>query len=469
MAFAPTTESESPARIEKPDLSYGQGDVETPMGLATDPRWLSVQRLVNTESFAKASRLSSFLLYVVERFLQGRTDEITEQQIGVHVFGRPADYNPGEDNIVRQTARQLRQRLALYYQEEGRNEQIQVVVPRGGYIPQFADTSDPAAPPELVLAEPIIESAPVEEAEKLREEAASANPVASGQRRQNVRSAMLIVFGVLLGVALTLLVGAARARLLRPPTETDKLWNVLFSPTRRTMVVVGDAGVNMYSNLSRTQVDAWEYGAGSYLSRPEAQTPSGFTWSPFAARRYTTTADLMFVSTLLQLPNINQSRIDVRFARDITAQDLKESNAILIGSSAYDPWVQIFDKSQNFRMAYDGTENSISIYNRHPIKGEQASYKWSETDPQRTGYALISLTDNLDSTGKVLLVQGTTMGGINAAMDLLFHPEQMDPLIHDAIGKNGKPSNFELLLETTFYWGGNMKAKVLAERIHSPS
>jgi len=54
-------------------------------------------------------------------------------------------------------------------------------------------------------------------------------------------------------------------------------------------------------------------------------------------------------------------------------------------------------------------------------------------------------------------------------MDFLFHPDQMDPLVRAAMGKNGKPSNFELLLETTFYWGGSMKAKVIAERIHPPA
>jgi hypothetical protein len=225
----------------------------------------------------------------------------------------------------------------------------------------------------------------------------------------------------------------------------------------------------MYGNLARTQVEIGEYGSGSYLSKPDAQTPSGFTWAPFAARRYTTISDLKFVSTLLQLPNINRSRMEIRFARDITAQDLKESNVILIGGPNYDPWIQIFDNNQNFKMVYNGAENSISVFNRKPLKGEQASYKWSETDPQRTGYAVISLTDNLESTGKVLLVEGTTMGGVEAATDFLLHSAQMDPVIRDSIGKNGKPSNFELLLETTIYIGGGMKAKVIAERVHSPA
>jgi hypothetical protein len=106
-------------------------------GVESDFRWQALQRILKTESFSKAPRLSSFLLYICERALLERTDEITEQQIGVHVFGRPANYNPGEDNIVRQTARQLRQRLALFYEEERRNETVHITIPRGGYIPVF--------------------------------------------------------------------------------------------------------------------------------------------------------------------------------------------------------------------------------------------------------------------------------------------------------------------------------------------
>jgi hypothetical protein len=465
MAFAPTAGPESPSHIDKLDVWSGDG-ANTSVGFETDPRWLSVQRLINTESFAKASRLSSFLLYIVERSLQGRTEEITEQQIGVHVFGRPTNYNPGDDNIVRQTARQLRQRLALYYQEEGRNEPIQVVVPRGGYTPQFQYTVEQATSVENVIVDPAIEGVPVAHSKDDRDDLPPATLVATRQPSQRLKAAILVGSGVLLGIMLALLASYGRDRLRFPRTESTKLWNALLTPNQRTLVVPGDAGINMYGNLARTQIDPWEYGSGSYRSKPEAQTPSGFTWSPFAGRRYTTVSDLKFVSALLQLPNVDRSRTEVRFARDITAQDLKDTNVILIGSPNYDPWIQLFDKSQTFQMVYNGLENSISVFNRNPLKGEQASYKWSESDPQRTGYALISLTDNLGSTGKVLIVEGTTMGGVDAATDFLFDPAQMDTVVRDAMGKNGKLSNFELLVETTLYLGGSMKSKIIAERIH---
>ena len=467
MAFAPTAEPERPSRIEKPNVSTG-GGANTSIRLEMDPRWLSVQRLVSTESFAKASRLSSFLLYIVERSLQGRTEEITEQQIGVHVFGRPTGYNPGDDNIVRQTARQLRQRLALYYQEEGRHEAIQVVVPRGGYSPQFQYTTQQTTYIEAVPVDPATEGSSVSDSRDSRDDVPSTDFTATRQRNQKAKAVFLLGVGVLLGVVIAMLASYERDRLRFPRTERDKLWNVLFTPKRETIVVPGDAGINMYGNLARTQVNIWQYGSGSYLNTPEAQTPHGFTWSPFASRRYTTMSDLKFISILLQLPNVNRSRMQLRFARDITPQDLKDSNAILIGSPNYDPWIQIFDNNQNFKMVYNGAENSTSIFNRHPVKGEQAVYKWSVSDPQRTGYALVSLADNLDSTGKVLLIEGTTMGGIDAATDFLFHSEQMDPVIRDAIDKNSKPSNFELLLETNTYLGGSIKTKVIAERVHSP-
>jgi hypothetical protein len=467
MAFAPPVESDSHAHIEKPDMRNWDACVKVPLVLETDPRWLSVQRLINTESFAKASRLSSFLLYIAERFLQGRTEEITEQQIGVYVFGRPTDYNPGDDNIVRQTARQLRQRLALYYQEEGRNELIHIVVPRGGYIPQFQYTGELAISPE-VEAEAPVETSSVEDSADLRESVSPAGLIAKEQHWQIGKSVAFVVFGLLLGVAITLLAGFGKARSLHTATETDKLWSVLFPRNQRTIVVSGDAGINMYGNLAKTQVGISEYSSGSYLSKPDAQVPPGFTWAPFAARRYTTLTDLKFVTTLLQLPSIDRSRMEVKFARDITFQDLKDSNAILIGSPNYDPWIQIFDTNQNFKMVYDGAANTISVINRKPLKGEQASYTWDDKEPQRPGYAIISLTDNLESTGKVLLIEGTGMGGVDAASDFLFSSSQMDPVIRDAMGKNGKPSNFELLLETTMYYGGSMKAKVIAERVHQP-
>src|SRR5580704_18238885 len=109
-----------------------------PLCLTEDPRWQLAQRVVASKSFAKSALLSKFLLYVCDRTLCGRTDEISEHQIGVHVFVRKPGYNPGEDNIVRNYARQLRQRLDHYFEEEGKSEELRISIPLGKYIPVFS-------------------------------------------------------------------------------------------------------------------------------------------------------------------------------------------------------------------------------------------------------------------------------------------------------------------------------------------
>ena len=144
-------EIESPGPHSHPlDHPYG---FQT--SLAKDERWQAVRRIVVSASFAKSSRLSSFLLYVSEKTLLNCTDEITEQQIGVNVFGRSTDYNPGDDNIVRGVARQLRQRLALYYQEEGALDAWRISIPRGGYVAVFERYESPGRSLEEPESQPL--------------------------------------------------------------------------------------------------------------------------------------------------------------------------------------------------------------------------------------------------------------------------------------------------------------------------
>ena len=114
--------------------------------------WQLAQRVAASKSFAKSALLSRFLLYVCERALTGRTEEISEHQIGVHVFGRRQGYNPGEDNIVRNYARQLRQRLDHYFEEEGKSEELRISIPLGKYIPVFSPHLQEAKTTEVPAA-----------------------------------------------------------------------------------------------------------------------------------------------------------------------------------------------------------------------------------------------------------------------------------------------------------------------------
>lgn len=97
----------------------------------------ALARVVESSGFASAGRLGPFLAFVVERALSG--EPIKESIVGVEVFGRPADYDPRLDPIVRVEARRLRSRLSEYYAGAGADDPVGITLPKGAYAPAFAN------------------------------------------------------------------------------------------------------------------------------------------------------------------------------------------------------------------------------------------------------------------------------------------------------------------------------------------
>jgi hypothetical protein len=422
-----------------------------------DPRWQAVLRITRSDTFAKATRLCQFLMYVCERSLTNRLEEITEQQIGVHVFGKPATYNPSDDTIVRATARQLRQRLAVYYQEVGIRDSLKITIPRGGYIPIFvSEETEPLR--TSILTEPSEEVHFIAEPE-------TAPAPSSAHSKPQKQSKHIFAWGVVAGFAFAACAYLLFYTLTTRPTASEALWKQLFTRKRQTLIVAGDAGLNIFENLSRHEVDLDEYSSHSYLKSPEAQTPTGYTWDPLATRTYTTVQNLRLASQLIALPEARSTSMRIRFARELSMEDLKESNAILLGSPQYDPWEHLLEKDLNFTVHYDGVANTITIYNRAPQQGEQGSYTWTPSNPSHIGYALITLTNNLSGSGKILLVQGTTAAGDDAAGDFLLNEQRIGSVLKFAEDRFGRLHNFQLLIETTMTGGDSHASRVIAEKI----
>src|SRR5580700_7604868 len=118
-----------------------------------DPSQLAIRRqmdrILASPGFSSNQRLSAILRFVVENELSGRGDELKEIVIGVEVLGRPADYNPKKDSIVRAEAGRLRARLSEYYQREGKADPMVIELPRGGYVPVFRRPPDDADQPAI--------------------------------------------------------------------------------------------------------------------------------------------------------------------------------------------------------------------------------------------------------------------------------------------------------------------------------
>jgi TolB-like protein len=104
-----------------------------------DPQAIGQQldRITSSDEFRKCPQLLRFLRFAVKEALSRRNGGSKERLIGMEVFGRPADYDAGADPVVRVEARRLRRKLAEYYDGDGREDPLEIRLPKGGYLPTF--------------------------------------------------------------------------------------------------------------------------------------------------------------------------------------------------------------------------------------------------------------------------------------------------------------------------------------------
>lgn len=123
-----------------------------------------------TETFTRSSKLSRLLSYLCDKYFAGERNGLKEYSIAVEALGRNSEFDPQLDAAVRVDTHYLRKRLKECYAGEARDHKIQIVIPKGQYIPQF-------------LSRPESEVLPDTQPEDEKEEAeAPAGMVIAGER-----------------------------------------------------------------------------------------------------------------------------------------------------------------------------------------------------------------------------------------------------------------------------------------------
>ena len=109
-----------------------------------------LDRILASAQFRDALRLTRFLRFVVETTLTGNTACIKAYTIATEALGRDSDFDPQNDPIVRVEAGRLRQALARYYANDGRDDAVTIDVPRGTYVPTFQRRAGASPPAPIV-------------------------------------------------------------------------------------------------------------------------------------------------------------------------------------------------------------------------------------------------------------------------------------------------------------------------------
>ena len=100
----------------------------------------ALDRVLNSKHFVHAPMKQKFLRLTCDFHLSGRGAELNEYLIGREVFDRDDSYNPATDPIVRVGAHGVREKLALYYQRDGADDELRIEIPIGSYEPVFIRT-----------------------------------------------------------------------------------------------------------------------------------------------------------------------------------------------------------------------------------------------------------------------------------------------------------------------------------------
>ena len=398
---------------------------------ASEACWELLERVVSSVQLHRAPRLREFLSYVGRRALKDGCSQVHEQEIGIEVFGRPETYDTSVDNIVRANATELRKRIEAYFESEGLHETLIMEIPRGSYVPVFH--------PRPVKPEPAGESLIPSEF-SVSSEATRSPASLPVQARRRWMVPALMVAGVLI-VALSVECfmlwtqnrnehRALYAWQYSPAVAS--FWSEILGEHRDTDIVMSDAFIKLAESRAGKSYSLDAYANGSYitdlLSKEKDPEVRGILGA-VSAWRSSNENHLILARRILALDPLGKS-IHLYYARDYTADLLKQDNAILLGSRVTNPWDSMFDSRLNFMIKRD-SEGFSEIVNRAPAAGEQPLY--TRADP--SGYCVVAYLPNPSENAKVLLIEGTSVQATEACGEFLLSEEQM--------------SNFQKMLHVT--------------------
>lgn len=412
-----------------------------------DYRRALLQRVAAGSIFQKSNRLRELLEYVGDRTLRSPDTPIREQEIGIAVFGRTANYDTSQDTLVRVQASQLRKKLQQYFSGEGREEPIVIEMPKGGYSLAFRprkpegslDTDDAAGAPVL-------------------------------RRRARWFPWAVAAGCVVLSVVLLVQNAALRRRAelgMGPKPMVDRLFREMFGNRRQTYLALADANLVVFQDAMKQQIALIDYQRKDFnrLARERISDPVIRAMALNVVNRpYTAMSDAGIVRRMSLVFAGNELPVEILLARDLTLAQAVDQNVILLGSRRANPWVALYEDRLNFQTVFEESPRVALLQNKAPKPGEQSEYRgrWS-----RLGYCRVAYLRNNRNTGNVLLISGTDVPSTEAGGGFITRENSLQRL-RMALGlREPEPMpHFEALLETQLIGNAVAHDKLVAWRRH---
>jgi hypothetical protein len=408
------------------------------------------ERVAASAAFQKSNRLRDLLLFLCERAAADPAAGVREQEIGVKVFGRPADYDTTQDPLVRVQVSQLRKRLQLHFEQDGKHEPVVIEIPKGCYTPVFRDRAIPAHG---------------DWGQRLR---AWFNPLAIALAILATFTSLAAVWFAYRPVSSNL----AQAPRREPQRDLDLFWRQVFGSGRPACVVLSDSSLASFEILLGRRLTANDYRRGlnlyHALADAEIASPDRRAASKVIVDKATVPfADAQLVSEIASLNAFHGVHTDLVFARDFSPSYFNSHDVILLGNAAANPWQDFFEDQLNFRARFQGSPERANFENLAPLPGEEAIY--TEDRGRHLEYCRVAFLPNPARKGSVILIAGTDMTSTQAGGQLITSDRWIDS-IHKRLGDPdaSRLPYFEVLLKVQVQIGRNCRFEVVAHRVARP-
>ncbi len=423
-------------------------------------RWALLERVIASSPLRQAARLRELLTYVGRRSLKDGHDQVHEQEIGCAVFGRPEGYDTALDNIVRTNVSYLRKRIDAYFEAEGLQETLIMEIPRGSYLPVFhyRQIEPPTVPEPPVPVVPAASEMP---------EAVPDAPANLRQRRwmpTALIAAGAVILALVCGCISLWMQNRAIERTFYPWHYEPSLaafWSGLLNSNRETDIVMSDAFLKLAQDLTKKSFTLNDYISGDYIRQVMTQEKDPEVLgilNKVSSWRSSNGNHLKLAQRILALDPRGKS-IHLYYSRDYSPDRFEQDNVILLGSQLTNPWDELVAGRMNFIPKFDSNDIT-AITNRTPAAGEQASYSRSDS----IGYCVIAYLPNPGSSGKILLIQGTSVESTEAGGDFLLSEDRLSEF-QKMLHQTGFPY-FEVLLKTSQVRGTALTATIETYRTY---
>jgi hypothetical protein len=390
-----------------------------------------LERMLTHPFFSHSKRYPTLLRYVVEHTLEGRTEQMKERTLGIEVFGRNPEYDTNQDPVVRTTAGEIRKRIAQYYHLPEHQNDLQIELPIGTYVPEF-HIPDPATPMTQVLAPPL------------------ARPAS----RRSISLAPALTVG-LVGVAI---LGACLALWARRSTALDRFWAPLVESNNPVLLCVGQPSFRDIPGVPRPSEAA---GGASAPSGMETDPGSQATVRDLyrMPKHYVALTDAMTLSRIVGLLETRGKAFRVRGLLSTSLADLRDGPVVLVGAFNND-WTLRLTGPLRFR--FQNQRPLFWIVDRQNPNANSWKVDTSEPYLQVTDdYGIISRVRD-PTTGRVVVVAAGLSGwGTEAAGEFLADPKYLEEVAKTA-PKDWARKNMQVVIATKVIAGNSGPPSVLA-------